>query len=74
MVTNDGLAGINSTFGRRRHRNFAPMIPVVVSMTVITASISGSDHGQPQQDRGCGGDDANVSITRIYERHPGFLF
>jgi hypothetical protein len=61
MVANDG-------FGRIIAARYRLMIT-----TATTVTASGGAYGQPQQDRGRDGDDAKVSITRIYPRHSGFL-
>jgi hypothetical protein len=57
MVANDGFCGIIAA----RYRL------MMTPKSVITATISGGAHCQPQQDRGRDGDDANVS------RHSDFL-
>jgi hypothetical protein len=63
MIPDDRFRGIIAAFDRRRGVN-----------TTMTRSLGGAANAQRQQDRGGGGDDANVSIARIYRRHSGFLF
>ena len=53
MVANDGFCGIIAA----RYRF------MITPATIVTATISGGAHCQPEQDRDRDGDDANVSIT-----------
>jgi hypothetical protein len=53
MVANDGFGGIIAA----RYRL------MITPATIVTATISGGAHCQPEQDRDRDGDDANVSIT-----------
>jgi hypothetical protein len=66
MITDNGFRGIIAALDRRRG--------VSSSTRTTMTSLSRCANAQRKEDRGRGGDDANVSITRIYLRHSGFPF